>query len=202
LAEFALVFPFFILILFAVIVYGLTIFYDQQVTNVAREAARYAAVNGVEAQCPTISHDPPQAPPFSYYPCDPPATGWPKMQAAARSYAFGVAGSAIHISACWSSYHDAANPDTTYDFPPEDALGNPNPFVQCKYAKVATNPSLLPCPAPPTTAADDEGSSLPNNHVSVYACMNWQPPMAGFLLIPQQVTLRSVITEVIHYQQR
>ncbi len=74
LAEFALVFPFFMLALFAVIVFGLTIFYDQQVTNVAREAARYAAVNGVEAQCPTISHDPPPAPPFSYYRCDPPET--------------------------------------------------------------------------------------------------------------------------------
>ncbi len=56
--------------------------------------------------------------------------------------------------------------------------------------------------APATTAADDEGSSLPDNHVTVYACMNWKPPMAGFLLIPKDITLRSVITEVIHYQQR
>ena len=41
LSEFALVFPITILTIFAVIVFGLYIFYQQQVTNVAREAAGF-----------------------------------------------------------------------------------------------------------------------------------------------------------------
>lgn len=205
LAEFALVFPFFVLVLFAIIVYGLTIFYQQQLANVAREAARFAAVNSAEAKCPVVSHLPdPQAPPFSYYRCDPPSTGWPKMQAHARSYAFGIAASQMHLSACWSSYHDSVT--GTRDAPPLDAGGNPNPFFQCTYAKVATNPNALPCPppstSPPYTApADDEGSSLPDNQVTVYACMNWRPPMGGFILIPNQLTIRGIATEVVHHQQ-
>jgi hypothetical protein len=39
------------------------------------------------------------------------------------------------------------------------------------------------------------------NQVTVLACYNWQPPMAGFLLIPQTVTLKAVITETLEYQQ-
>jgi len=39
------------------------------------------------------------------------------------------------------------------------------------------------------------------NRVTAYACYNWTPPLAGFLLVPQQVTLRGVITEPIQRQQ-
>jgi hypothetical protein len=37
--------------------------------------------------------------------------------------------------------------------------------------------------------------------VTAYACYVWQPPMAGFLLLPNQVTLRAVVTEAIQRQQ-
>jgi hypothetical protein len=37
--------------------------------------------------------------------------------------------------------------------------------------------------------------------VTVFACFNWAPPGAGFLLIPETVTLRAVITETLQYQQ-
>ena len=55
LAEFALVVPLFLLLLFAIISFGLYMFYTQQLANAAREAARYAAVHTSTAQCPTVS---------------------------------------------------------------------------------------------------------------------------------------------------
>jgi len=35
----------------------------------------------------------------------------------------------------------------------------------------------------------------------VYACFIWRPPLAGVLMIPSQVTMKAVISEVIHRQQ-
>jgi Flp pilus assembly protein TadG len=52
LAEFALVFPIFALVLFGVISLGLWVFYQQQLSGAAREAARYAAIHSSSAQCP------------------------------------------------------------------------------------------------------------------------------------------------------
>ena len=37
--------------------------------------------------------------------------------------------------------------------------------------------------------------------MTAYACTVWRPPLAGFLLIPSEVTLRAVITEPIQRQQ-
>ena len=45
LVEFVLVFPIAVLLIFAIIVFGLWIFYQQQLTNVAREGARFAAIH-------------------------------------------------------------------------------------------------------------------------------------------------------------
>ena len=62
-------------------------------------------------------------------------------------------------------------------------------------------------PMPVTTYANDEASDMSAsfagtaNEVTVFACYNWRPPMAGFLLIPNTVTLRAVITETLQYQQ-
>ena len=64
LVEFALVFPLFLLVLFSIIAFGLYVFYNQQLANAAREAARYAAVHSSTAQCPTVSRlDPAGRPP-------------------------------------------------------------------------------------------------------------------------------------------
>jgi hypothetical protein len=52
-----------------------------------------------------------------------------------------------------------------------------------------------------TTVTDDQASDKPGNQVTVYACFRWSPPLAGLLLIPSQVTMRAVITEVIQRQQ-
>jgi hypothetical protein len=37
--------------------------------------------------------------------------------------------------------------------------------------------------------------------VTAYACFNWSPPMAGFLMIPSTVTIRSGLTEIVQRQQ-
>jgi len=199
LTEFALVFPIFMLFLFGIIVWGLGIFYQQQVQNVAREGARYAAIHSSEAQCPTISNDDLAGPkPFSYYACDVPSAGWPLMTASARQSVWGIDPNQVKVSACWSSYQDGAG---NYDKPPSDSTGTYT-FVRCTYARVENDPSSLTCPAATTTAADDQGSDKPGNQVTVYACFVWRPPMAGVLMIPSHVVMRAVVTEVVHHQQQ
>ena len=69
------------------------------------------------------------------------------------------------------------------------------------YARVQDNPSSLPCPPNTTTAADDQGSDAPGNQVTVYACFNWRPPMAGFVIIPSTIPIRAVVTESLQRQQ-
>ena len=52
LAEFALIASLFLMVLVGVIVLGIIVFYNQQLANAAREAARFAAVHSASAQCP------------------------------------------------------------------------------------------------------------------------------------------------------
>lgn len=216
LAEFALVFPLFILLLFSIISFGLYVFYNQQLANATREAARYAAVHSSTAQCPTVSRLDPILPirPDTYTRCDAPQAGWPNMTQAARSKVWGMSPTQVSLGACWSGYVDAAN---NYD-----ALPNaPNTFVDCTINRVnpRTSPSSLGCPVPATIGSafnpakadgDDKASDIAvavgnNLHypttVTVYACFVWHPPMAGFVMIPNQITLRSVVTESLQRQQ-
>lgn len=212
--ELALVAPLFLMVLFGIIILGIGVFYQQQLSHAAREAARYAIVNTGSAQCPTVSNRPPDAAVVaaSYYPCDPPATRWPFMSAHARDSVFGMDRSAIGISACWSGYwtKDSLGNWADYDALPRDTgTGLPNPFRECTIGGVnpRQSPDLLACPGPLTTVADDMASSYNTaasgnaNQVTVYACYDWRPPLAGFLLIPKTLTLRAVITEALQYQQ-
>jgi Flp pilus assembly protein TadG len=221
LAEFALVFPMFLLLLMSIVVFGLYVFYNEQLANAAREAARYAAVHSSTAQCPTVSRlDPPQQiKPRTYTRCDTPEAGWPKMTAAARSKVWGMDPGQVSLTACWSGYVDASN---NYDAWP---AASPNTFTDCTMRGTSstpinprTDPDALPCPTttaastsvPPTADGDDKASdtavdtSLGNHYattVTVYACFVWTPPMAGFVVIPNQITLRAVITEAQQRQQ-
>ncbi len=60
---------------------------------------------------------------------------------------------------------------------------------------------------PLTTAADDMASaySASNganaNQVTVLTCYAWNPPLAGFLLIPPTHNIVGVVTETLEYQQ-
>jgi hypothetical protein len=216
LAEFAIVFPLFLLLLFSIISFGLYIFYNQQLANAAREAARYAAVHSSTAQRPTVSRLDPIGPlrPGSYLRADAPEGGWPDMTAAARSKIWGMAPNQVSLTACWSGYVDGAD---NYDALPTA----PNTFKDCTINRVdpRTEPSNLACPAPATIPSalspqkadgDDKASNLAaavgnNQHypttVTVYTCFVWRPPMAGFVFIPSQLTLRAVITEALQRQQ-
>ena len=209
LVEFALVIPMFALVLFSVIILGLYVFYQAELTNAARHAARYAAITSSTAQCPTTSWLHPQAPPLSYYPCDPPSS-WldpdPMRTAgavlAARSAVWGLDPTEVTLAACWSGY--SSDIEGSYDYPAIDPeTGKANTYTQCTIAgqNPITAQDVLACPAPATVIGDDTASDTPGNNVTVYACYRWTPPMASFLLIPSTITLRAVVTEVVQRQQ-
>jgi len=224
LVEFALVFPLFVLLLFSIIVLGLYVFYNQQLESAAREAARYASIHSSTSRRPTVSNiDPigPNLPPSgSYARFDAPEDGWPFMTAAARSAVAGMAPNQVTLAACWSGIVDhTVNP------PNADVLpGDPNgTFTECTIGGTnpRTNPDGLPCPAPSTIGSasgvsggkadgDDKASDIAvgignslhyPTTVTVYTCFNWTPPMAGFVIIPSQITLRAVATEALQRQQ-
>jgi hypothetical protein len=227
LVEFALVFPIFALVLFSIIVLGLYVFYNQQLDNAAGQAARYAAVHSSTALCPTVSQliEPVSLAPPTYSRCDPPDTGWPNMTSAARSAIWGMNPTQVSVTACWSGYVDASN---NYDALPIDPTsGASNNFADCTMRDPSliqaplnpkTNPGDLPCPAttvgsalsPAKADGDDKASGIADavatnqsypTTVTVYACFKWTPPMAGFLFVPAQMTLRAVVTEALQRQQ-
>lgn len=226
LVELALVFPLFVMVLFGIIILGIGIFYQQQVTNAAREAARWAAVHSATSDCPTIgtlhpsSIDPESGytgayaavEPMTYIP-DLSATcydDWQPMRNWARNRLFGINRQAVNVTACWSSYWDTSS--SHFDAPPPGAypsLGTFNTtWEQCTIGgqDPTVSPSSIDCTG--TLVADDTGSAMSEgpavtigNRVTAYACYRWQPPLAGFLLIPGEVILRGVISEPIQRQQ-
>lgn len=223
LVEFALAAPLFFMVLVGIIVLGIIVFYNQQLTNAAREAARFAAIHSASALCsvvgtltppladPNTGHTGAWAPPLVYYDCDRPQEGWPKMSAHARSKTFGLNRPDVLFSACWSGYRTA----TQYDAPPPatyDIAGQPvqidSAWAQCQIdgvdptqdaANIACQTGL---PTTDTASSMSEGQGrIVANRVTVYACFDWSPPAAGFLLIPQTVTFRAVVSEPIQRQQ-
>lgn len=208
--ELALVLPLFLMVLFGIIILGVGVFYQQQLANAAREAARFAVIHSATAECPTVSWLNPDAtavPGGVIYRCDAPPT-WPQMTAYARGKIIGMASNSVNIAACWSGYglQKADGTWTQDDAPPTPTRATT--FRGCTIGGLdpRTNTSSLPCPAA-TTSADDTASDLARstgvsaNQVTVYACYEWRPPLAGFLLIPQTIHLRAVITEAMEYQQ-
>lgn len=218
LVEFALILPLFFMVLMGVIVLGIVVFYNQQLTNAAREAARFASISSATAQCPVVGTLDPKGfglnftdadgriaaydRPLSYQRCDAPAT-WTRMTAFARTKVFGLNANAVTFSACWSGYRTPGN----FDTPPPD-FEPTSEWAQCTIdgSDPTTNPSAIGCAA--GLATGDTASSISEgqgrvvaNRVTAYACYQWDPPMAGFLLIPQTVTLRAVISEPIQRQQ-
>jgi len=211
--ELALIMPLFVMILVGIIVLGIGVFYQQQLANAAREAARFAAIHSATALCPTEGDHSPAAPPETYpvTGCDSKALGWPYMRPHARNAVFGLPKADVHIAACWSGYQLTstgardAPPPGTYDAP----IGTINSaFVQCSIDgdDPTVDPSGIGCSDGLPTV--DEASAISEskervvaNTVTTYACYVWRPPMAGFLLIPAEVTLRAVATEAIQRQQ-
>ena len=207
LVELALILPLFLMVVFGIIILGIGVFYQQQLTNSARDAARFAVTHSASSDCPTVSWLNPDAiavPGGVIYRCDPPPS-WPQMTSYARGRLIGMAKNEVNIAACWSGYW-TKNGDGTWgskDAPPVD--GN---FRGCTMGGTdpRTNTSALPCPVT-TTSTDDMASAVSSstglsaNQVTVYSCYEWQPPLAGFLLIPKTIHLRAVVTEALEYQQ-
>jgi TadE-like protein len=199
--EFALVFPMFVLALVGSIVVGMFLFYQAQVTNAAREGARFAVVHSATAQCPTVSWKDPNLAALSlgtYARCDPPPS-WPKLTDFARAKLWGLPKNLVGVTACWSGYTSG----TSYDQPPTNpATSLPNTYSPCTIGGLSpsTGVGSLPCPAT-TGPGDDMASDLHDNHVTVYACYTWTPPFAGLFFLPNSVTIRAVVTEVIQRQQ-
>ena len=223
LVETALIMPMFLMVVFGIIIVGMGVFYQQQISNATREAARFAAIHSAtDPTCPVVPRLPydPQgaAKPLSYLRCDRAEAGWPRMTAAARDAVFGLNSARLHLSACWSGYRLVNEPGQPYDAPPPgtyDLGGTPmvltatdSVFVQCQIdgQDPTETPESIGCRAGlPTTDQASAISEAPGrpvaNTVTVYTCYEWQPPLAGFLLIPPSVTLRGVVTEAIERQQ-
>lgn len=230
--ELALIFPLFAMVLMGIIVLGIGVFYQQQVTNAAREAARWAAVHSATSSCPTIGSLHPQGtdPETGYsgaYGAQEPTTyapevaancydDWSPMLGWARERLAGLNPSLVNFSACWSSYHDTLNGN--YDAPPPGTYEIPTgsgslqtfntSWAQCTIdgQDPTTGGGAIGCA--PALATDDTGSAMSEgpavligNRVTAYACYRWTPPMAGFLLLPDEVVLRGVVSESIQRQQ-
>jgi hypothetical protein len=219
--EMALVAPLFFMVLIGIIALGIGVFYQQQLTNAAREAARFASTNSATAQCPTVSRlDPigPMLPPSgSYDRCDRPDEGWPRMTAAGRSAIFGLDRGSVLIAACWSGYRlndGNVPPHGAYDAPPPgtyDDIGTiDSGWAACTIGGVDPTQAAeaIGCDGSIVASTVDQASAISEspankvaNQVTAYACTVWRPPLAGFLLIPSEVTLRAVVTEPIQRQQ-
>ena len=219
LVELALIAPLFFMVLFGIVILGLGVFYQQQVTNAAREAARYAAIHSATAQCPTASTLDPHGGaagayvPRTYVACDRPSEGWPKMTAHARDRLFGISAADVLVRACWSGYRETAT--ASYDAPPpgdytisSSTVTYITTYAQCHIdgQDPTTDPGSIRCiPGMSTTdqasnMSEKEGV-LVGNRVTAYACYEWRPPLSGFLIIPSTVTLQAVITEPLERQQ-
>jgi hypothetical protein len=221
--EFALAAPLFFLVLVGIIVLGIVVYYNQQLTNAAREAARFAAVHSASAQCPVVGNLNPVSPglvstdvltghtaawaaPDSYLRCDAPP--WPQMTAHARGKVFGLDAAQVLFSACWSGYRTA----NQYDVPPPGTYPVQGTIVsdwaQCSIggADPTQNAGAIGCASglsrqdTASSMSDGQGAVVANR-VTVYACYQWSPPAAGFLLIPETITFRAVISEPIQRQQ-
>lgn len=225
LVETALVLPIFLTLMFATIIFGLWLFYQQSLTTVAREAARYAAVHSASSNCPVGGWLEPAAGAVpegaGAWNCDAVGSGWPNLTDAARALVFGLDPSQVHVTACWSGYHDNGN-NAIFDAGPYWANDETvsNPWFDCTMddgTDPITDEGSLPCPAttvPPSAPGlldgDDQASNLAvsdgelavaANRVVVYACFNWQPPLAGLLMIPEDVVIRSVYSEALQHQR-
>lgn len=221
LVEFALVAPLFTVVLAGIFVFGIGVFYQQQLTNAAREAARYASIHSATSQCPTTSWIAPALNRLpddfefeNYDRCDPPDLRWPIMTDHARSKVFGLDASAVHFAACWSGYWDD-DPNDRHDAPAIGSDGSPNEFRECTIGGVnpRTDSASLPCPPPLTDDwsvtpgdGDDQASNLAfsgastTNQVTIYACYVWSPPFLSSFT-GGSVTMRAVITEAMQHQQ-
>ena len=106
LVEFVLIAPLLFVLLGGIITLGIGVFYQQQLTNAAREAARFAAIHSATAQCPTTSWKEPNWSRLVLHPeinqvtywCDPADLRWPEMTEHGRNAVWGLDRTAVHFA--------------------------------------------------------------------------------------------------------
>jgi Flp pilus assembly protein TadG len=161
-AEFVLVAPFFLLLLFSIIEFGRAVYYVQMLGNAAREGARYAIIHGADSWCPS-GPMPPTTPPTSN-PCDPNGA---KVVTATKQHAIGVidaSANAFNVKALWCS--KGFDVSTCDDDPATYPLGTGN-NGRGEYVQVSISYTFQPLiagvvPLPNFTLTG--GSTLVVNH--------------------------------------
>ena len=163
LVEFALVAPFFFMLLFSIIEFGRAIYYIQILNNAAREGARYAIVHGNESTDPT---GPPPGYPVNTN-GDPYATD---VKQSVRRYAVGVIGGTgtanFVVTVCY------LNPGPAYTCPDNNAgndmgTGNNGRSVPPQNVSVTvkyTYRSIIGAVVPLPSFTISGGSTLVINH--------------------------------------
>ena len=141
-AEFALVAPVFLLLLFGIIEAGRFMFYYEVLNNATREGARYAIVNGSNSlYCPTGTPAP------GSYACDP--TG-EDVKERVRSSAFGVLGTSLSV------------PDPVYTTP-LGSSGDNSRGMNVRVTATFAYSTLIPLVPLPTINVQAESTLVVNN---------------------------------------
>lgn len=105
LVEFAMVFPIFVVLLFAIIEGGRFIFYYQMLNNATREGARYAIVHGANSSCPS---GPMTSPPADCY--DAAGTN---VADRVKSTSFTLLGSSLVVTPTWPNGNNSLESPVT-----------------------------------------------------------------------------------------
>ena len=176
LVELALVLPLFTMVFIGIIVLGVGVFYQQQVTNAAREAARFATIHSAtDPDCPVVSNrDPDEAVrPDTYYRCDTPQARWPDMTARARDSVFGLDRQALRVTACWSGYWTKDSLGNWGDWD-ESAVQPTTPPVANEF-RSCTLPNVNPDTGATETVDPRTMTTVPSGAATQLGCPNPLP---------------------------
>ena len=174
--ELALVMPLFTMVLFGIIILGIGVFYQQQVTNAAREAARFATIHSAtDPDCPVGSNWPPDEAvrPDTWYECDTPGARWPDMTAHARNAVFGLESENLQVTACWSGYWSKNTDGTWADY--DNSAVDPDPLQPPNEFRGCTLPNINPDTGVAETVDPRTLTTVPGGSPTKLGCPNPLP---------------------------
>lgn len=151
LVEFALVAPFFFLLLFGIIEAGRFVVYYETLSNATREGARYAIVHGSNSFCPSGPMPPSTPAPSGCYDRD-----GNNVTQRVRESAFGLLGSGVTVKTFWDPQPQV---DGTYVNGP---LGNGRESA-VKVTARYTYAALIPLVPLPSITVSAESNLVVNN---------------------------------------
>lgn len=167
LVEFALVAPFFFLLLFSIIEFGRAVYYIQILNNAAREGARYAIVHGEKAIITGPSGpSPSDTASWPAVSTSPDPTG-ANIAAAARNFAFGIIdtnSSDFQVTIQWRDFQPA--------LPPACLAA-----ARCRTITLTTGGTVL-------SSSGDIGDNGRDNSVNVQVTYTFRPLIAAVVPLP------------------